>query len=59
MAGVDVRAIQDIGAWQQLAMVKRYAHLTDAHKAEAVERIAQNFPTLFTTPEPVALVNTT
>jgi hypothetical protein len=31
-------------------MVERYAHLSPSHKAEAIERIASNFPTLFTTP---------
>ena len=50
MAGVDPRTIQELGGWASLEMVERYTHLSPTHKAEAVERIAQNFPTLFTTP---------
>lgn len=50
MAGYDLRTIQELGGWEELNMVKRYAHLSPSHKAEAVERIARkNFPTLFTT----------
>jgi integrase len=51
MAGYDVRTIQELGGWKELAMVQRYAHLSPSHKAEAVERIAENSPTLFTTPK--------
>ncbi len=40
MAGVDFRTVQELVGWQTLAMVERYAHLTPAHKAQAVERIA-------------------
>jgi len=50
MAGVDPRTIQELGGWASLAMVQRYTHLSPTHKAEAVERIASNFPTGFTTP---------
>ena len=50
MAGYDVRTIQELGGWEELEMVARYAHLSPSHKAEAVERInRKNFPTLFTT----------
>jgi integrase len=49
MAGVDLRTIQELGGWQKLEMVERYAHLSPGHKAEAIERIARNSPTLFTT----------
>jgi len=49
MAGVDPRTIQELGGWRSLAMVQRYTHLSPTHKAEAVERIAQNSPTVFTT----------
>ena len=57
MAGVDPRTIQELGGWSSLEMVERYTHLSPTHKAEAVERIAQNSPTLFTTaPEAVTLV---
>ena len=51
MAGVDPRTIQELGGWASLEMVERYTHLSPTHKAEAVERIAQNSPTLFTTPD--------
>jgi len=50
MAGVDPRTIQELGGWSSLEMVERYTHLSPTHKADAVERIAQNFPTVFTTP---------
>jgi site-specific recombinase XerD len=39
MAGVDLRTVQELGGWSSLDLVQRYAHLTPAHKAEAVERI--------------------
>jgi integrase len=53
MARVDLRTVQELGGWSTLDLVQRYAHLSPAHKAEAVERIAiveNNSPTLFTTP---------
>ena len=40
MAGVDLRTVQKLVGWQTLAMVERYADLTPAHKAQAVEQIA-------------------
>ena len=51
MAGVDSRTIQELGGWKELEMLQRYAHLSPSHKAEAVEKIANQFPTLFTTPD--------
>ena len=51
MAGVDVRTIQELGGWKELEMLQRYAHLSPSHKAEAVEKIAHQVPTLFTTPD--------
>ena len=50
MAGVDVRTIQELGGWKELEMLQRYAHLSPSHKSEAVEKIANHFTTLFTTP---------
>src|SRR5207244_2916769 len=48
MAGVDPRTIQELGGWKELKMVERYTHLSPSHKAEAVERIAQdNSTTIF------------
>lgn len=46
MAGVDLRTIQELGGWKKLAMVERYAHLPPGHKADAIERIAQEFPNI-------------
>ena len=50
MAHVDLRTIQELGGWATLKMVERYAHLGPKHKADAVERIAENSTTGFTTP---------
>jgi len=45
MAGVDPRTIQDLVGWRSLLMVQRYTHLSPAHKAAAIERIASpEFP---------------
>jgi integrase len=35
MAGVDMRTLQELGGWQTLGMVQRYAHLAPSHKAQA------------------------
>lgn len=40
MAGVSLRTVQELGGWKTLAQVQRYAHLSEAHKVEAVERLA-------------------
>jgi integrase len=53
MNGVDLRTVQELGGWSELAMVQRYAHLSPKHKAEAVERLCQapeNSTALFTAP---------
>jgi hypothetical protein len=43
--GYTARTIsQELGEWQTLSMVERYAHLSPAHKAQAVERIALETP---------------
>ena len=53
IAGVGLRTIQELGGWKEIRMVQRYAHLSDQHKADAVERItgkiAENSPTVITT----------
>ena len=53
MAGVDIRTIQELGGWKEIKMVERYAHLSQKHKADAVEKLvsqsAENSPTVFTT----------
>jgi len=52
MAGVDIRTIQDLGGWKDIK-VERYAHLSQQHKAAAVEKLvfesAENATTVFTT----------
>lgn len=44
MAGVDLRTVQELAGWADLSMVQRYAHVSQEHKARAVERIAAEFP---------------
>jgi integrase len=39
MAGVDMLTIADILGHKTLSMVKRYAHLSDGHKSNALERL--------------------
>ncbi len=52
MNGADLRTVQELGGWKSMSMVERYSHLSDRHKAEAVELIGRkNFTTLFTTPQ--------
>ena len=43
MSGVDLRAVQVLGGWQTIGMVERYSHLSPAHLAQAVEKLAE-FP---------------
>ncbi len=58
MAGVDLRTVQELGGWRNLAMVQRYAHLSPSHLAEAVERLARrNFTTLLQTPDRTVAVS--
>jgi len=52
MNGADLRTVQELGGWKSMGMVERYSHLSDRHKAEAVELIGRkNSTTLSTTPE--------
>ncbi len=39
MAGVDLRAVQELGGWKTLKMVQRYGHLSPDHLRAAVERL--------------------
>jgi site-specific recombinase XerD len=39
MEAVDLLAIKDLGGWKSLAMAQRYAHLSPAHRREAIERL--------------------
>jgi site-specific recombinase XerD len=43
-AGVDLRAVQELGGWKTLSMVQRYAHLAPERLAAAVERIVSRAP---------------
>ncbi len=43
MSGADLRTTQELGGWQTILMVERYSHLSASHKAEAVEKIGQEF----------------
>jgi integrase len=40
MEGVDPLTIKDLGGWKTLAMVQRYAHLSQGHRQSAIERLA-------------------
>ncbi len=40
MSGIDMRTLQELGGWRTLAMVERYSHLAESHKAAAVEKLA-------------------
>jgi len=52
MNGADLRTVQELGGWKSMSMVERYSHLSDRHKAEAVELIGRkDFTTLSTTPQ--------
>ena len=44
MAGVDLRAVQELGGWKTLSMVQRYSHLAPERLAAAVERIVSRPP---------------
>jgi integrase len=58
MAGVDIRTIQELGGWKEIKMIERYAHLSQQHKVEAIEKISgQDFTTVFTTHQPQPAVN--
>lgn len=54
---VDLRTLQELGVWQTLGMVQRYAHLAPSHKAQAVERIALvQFQQIDAFKEPVMII---
>ena len=39
MAGVDLRTVQELGGWKHIEMVMRYAHLSDEHRVQAVDKL--------------------
>ncbi len=51
MRGADLRTVQELGGWKSLAMVQRYAHLSQEHKRQAIELLAENSPVISTTAE--------
>jgi len=50
MLGVDLRTGQELVGWKSLNMVQRYAHLSQDHKRQAVELLANNSTSLITPP---------
>jgi integrase len=42
--GVDRRTVQELGGWATLSLIQRYAHVSHARKAEAVEGLVRKFP---------------
>ena len=50
--------MQETGGWKSLNMVQRYAHLSQDHKRQAVELLAENSTSLITpSAEATATVN--
>ena len=49
MAGVNNVTLQKLGRWKELKMILRYAHLSQEHLADAIEKIGVHFTTVFTT----------
>jgi hypothetical protein len=41
MTGVDIRTVQELLGHKTLAMTMRHAHLSPAHKLEAVQHLAR------------------
>ncbi len=56
--GVDLRTVQELGGWATLSLIQRYAHVSPSRKADAVEGLVRNSPTLLTTPEIQRIGNT-
>jgi integrase len=50
MEAADLLAIKDLGGWKSLAMVQRYAHLSPAHRREAIERLVTRAKTTESAP---------
>ena len=50
MAGTDLRTIQELGGWQSIQMVERYAHLSDDHKREAIDSLSGKIWSQFSPP---------
>ena len=50
MQGAGDRTLQALGRWKEPKMIRRYVHLSQEHLREAVEKLAEDSPTIFTTP---------
>ena len=48
---VGDRTLRALGGWKEPKMIQRYAHLSEEHLREAVERIASNSPAEFPAPK--------
>ncbi len=52
MAGVGNKTLQELGRWKSVEMINRYAHLSQEHLAQALEKMGSGEPnsaTEFTT----------
>src|SRR5262249_38310441 len=59
MAGVDLLTLKDLGGWETLAMVTRYAHLMPGPLPEGVERLVAPEPAApAEPPEPAGATDT-
>jgi len=50
MQGAGDRTLQALERWKEPQMIRRYVHLSQERLREAVEKLAENSPTNFTTP---------
>ncbi len=51
MSGVDLNTIRELMRHKSLEMTQRYAHLSENHKSDAVDKLASQMDTVWT-PEP-------
>ena len=49
MAGINNLTLQKLGRWKKPKMILRYAHLSEEHLADAMEKIGVHSTTLFAT----------
>jgi beta-glucosidase/6-phospho-beta-glucosidase/beta-galactosidase len=40
-AGTPLHVLQELGGWEWVEMVRKYAHLSTAHLTEYVDRVSQ------------------
>jgi integrase len=51
MSGASQKTLMELGGWKDPKMVARYSHTSKQHRMEAVEKIANYSPSIFTTPK--------